>query len=217
MTQIHPATVAVDITLAGHRRRQLLAAGGGLALVALAGCSKQDAPAAAPAPATPARPATAAGTSREIYDAATRGTGFVVGQAMAARSMLVFFDPQCPHCATLWLAAKPLRDRIRMVWMPVAFIRPSSAPQGATMLAAQDPVATMDRHESLLKGGQGGLLVTDAPDAGKLEAVRANTDLWRRLNGESVPFMAYRISAEGPYGSQTGGMPTAQLAQLLEL
>lgn len=214
MNKIHPALAAIDM-LTLRRRRQLLAAGGGLALAALTGCSKQDAPAAAP-PA-PAAPAAAPADSREMYEAAAKGAGFVVGQAMAARSMLVFFDPQCPHCATLWVAAKPLRDRIRMVWMPVAFISPSSAPQGATMLAAQDPVATMDLHETLLKGGQGGLVVSTPPEGARLDAVRANTDLWRRLNGESVPFFVYRISADGPYGSQSGGMPTAQLAQLLEL
>lgn len=196
------------------RRRLVLTAGGGAALMMLAGCSKTEAPAAA---AAPAAEAPKAGSSRDTYEAASAGTGFVVGQAMAARSMLVFFDPQCPHCANLWVAARPLRDRIRMVWMPVAFISPSSAPQGVAILSAQDPAATMDLHESLLKGGQGGLAVSGPVDAEKLAKVKANTELWRRIDGNSVPYFVYRVAADGPYGSQSGGMPTAQLAQLLEL
>jgi thiol:disulfide interchange protein DsbG len=195
----------------------VLGAGGAL-LAALAGCSKDvekpDAAAAAPA-ATPT--AAAADPAREHYEAASRGTGFTVGQPMAARSVLVFFDPQCPHCATLWLASKPLHDRIRMVWMPVAFIRPVSGPQGALLLAAPDPAKLMDQHEALLAGGAGGLAVSGAADGDLLDKIKANTALWTRLDGKSVPHLSYRAGGEGPYGKLSGGLPTAELAQLLGL
>lgn len=205
----------------GLTRRPLVLSAGSALLAALAGCSKDvekpDATrAAAAAPgATPT--AAAADPARQNYEAASRGTGFTVGQPMAARSVLVFFDPQCPHCATLWLASKPLHDRIRMVWMPVAFIRPVSGPQGALLLAAADPVKLMDQHESLLAGGAGGLAVSGAADGDLLDKVKANTALWTRLDGKSVPHLLYRAGAEGPYGTQSGGLPTAQLAQLLGL
>lgn len=135
---------------------------------------------------------------------------------MAARTLLVFFDPQCPHCATLWAAAKPLRDRIRMVWMPVAFITPASGPQGAMLLAADNGTALMDQHESLLAAGRGGLTAMGANDA-MLAKVKANTQLWRSLNATSVPHLVYRVSADGPYGEQSGGLPTAELAKVLGL
>ena len=205
----------------GLTRRPLVLSAGSALLAALAGCSKDvekpDATrAAAAAPgATPT--AAAADPARQNYEAASRGTGFTVGQPMAARSVLVFFDPQCPHCATLWLASKPLHDRIRMVWMPVAFIGPSSAPQGALLLASADPVKTMDLHEAQLAGGQGGIAVPGPSDAGLLDKIKANTELWKSLDASSVPHLVYRISAEGPYGVQSGGLPTAQLVQLLEL
>ena len=197
------------------KRRQALIGAGGAALAALAACSKNDAQ--APAPAAPAPAAPQAGTSRLAFETASRGTGFVVGQPMAARQVLVFFDPQCPHCATLWVNSKPLHDRIRMVWMPVAFIGPSSAPQGALLLASADPVKTMDLHEAQLAGGQGGIAVPGPSDAGLLDKIKANTELWKSLDASSVPHLLYRISAEGPYGVQSGGLPTAQLVQLLEL
>lgn len=196
------------------RRRLALGAAGSAMLALLSGCSKGvgDAPATGAA-----APAPAADTQRLAFEAAAQGTGFVVGQAMAAREVRVFFDPQCPHCAALWAASRPLLDRIRMVWMPVAFIGPTSGPQGALLLASADPAALMDRHESLLGTGQGGLAVPGPADAALLDKIKANTGIWRELKAESVPHMVYRIGATGPYGVQPGGLPTAQLAQMLQL
>ncbi|MDO8419119.1 MAG: thioredoxin domain-containing protein [Rubrivivax sp.] len=197
------------------RRRQALIGAGGALLTALGACSKNE---AVPSQASAAAPAPAkADGSRQAYEVASRGTGFVVGQPMAARTVLVFFDPQCPHCATLWVASKPLHDRIRMVWMPVAFIGPSSGPQGALLLAAQDPVTLMNLHETLLAGGKGGLAVPGPANADLLAKIRANTDLWKSLDAGSVPHMVYRVAADGPYGVQSGGLPTAQLERMLGL
>jgi thiol:disulfide interchange protein DsbG len=194
------------------KRRVALLGAGGAVLTALAACSKDEAQAAAAAPG-----AASGGDAGQKFQAASRGTGFVVGQAMAARVALVFFDPQCPHCAKLWLASKPLFDRLRMVWMPVAFIGPTSGPQGALMLATTNPVATMDQHETLLASGRGGLAVAGPADAGLVEKIQANTQLWKSLDARSVPHMIYRAGTEGPYGVQSGGMSTEQLVQLLGL
>lgn len=195
-------------------RRVALSAAGSAVLALLSACSKGVGDAPAPGAAAPAPSADAA---RLAFEAAGKGTGFVVGQAMAVRELRVFFDPQCPHCAALWVAARPLQDRIRMVWMPVAFIGPNSGPQGALLLASADASRAMDEHESLLAAGKGGLPVPGPADAALLEKIKANTEIWRALKAESVPHIVYRAGADGPYGVQSGGLPTAQLAQLLQL
>ncbi len=196
----------------GMRRREALWGAGSVALLAVSACSKGVGDAPAPGAAAPA-----ADAARLAFEAAARGTGFVVGQAIAAREVRVFFDPQCPHCAALWAASRPLLDRIRMVWIPVAFIGPTSGPQGALLLAAADAAAAMDLHESRLAAGQGGLAVPGPANDGLLAKIKVNTEIWRELKAESVPHMVYRIGAAGPYGVQSGGLPTAQLAQVLQL
>lgn len=196
------------------KRRRALLGGSAALLAALTACSKQEEAAAPPAAAPGAG---SPGDARQAWEAAAAGSGFTVGQAMAARTVRVFFDPQCPHCAALWMASKPLLDRIRMVWMPVAFISPSSGPQGALLLAAADPAAAMDLHETLLSSRQGGLVVPGPADPDLLAKIRANTDLWKRIDGRSVPYMVYRAGADGPYGSMSGGLPTAELARSLGL
>jgi thiol:disulfide interchange protein DsbG len=199
------------------KRRPFLLGAGGTLLATLAACSKEVAAPAAPAGPAAANAGAPVDAARTAYETSLRGSGFSVGQAMAARTVRVFFDPQCPHCATLWAASKPLLDRISMVWMPVAFIRPVSGPQGALLLAAADPSALMDQHESLLASGQGGLVVPAPADEALLEKIKANTALWTSLEAGSVPHLLYRAGSGGPYGQQSGGLPTAQLAQLLGL
>ena len=85
--------------------------------VGLAGCSQQDAPAAASA--------AKASSPAQSYDAvATTTKGFTVGAMMSANTVYVMFDPQCPHCGHLWQAAQPLLKKVKFVWVPVSFIGP---------------------------------------------------------------------------------------------
>ena len=39
---------------------------------------------------------------------------------------MVFFDPNCPFCAHLWRELQPWQNRLRVRWIPVAFVRPDS-------------------------------------------------------------------------------------------
>lgn len=193
-------------------RRAWWQGGLGLCLLPLAACSKDPVEVAA-APQAPA----AGDTARAAFERSKAGRGFVVGDAASSRELRVFFDPQCPHCARLWLSSKPLLDRVRAVWMPVAFIAERSAAQGAALLAAADPLAAMDAHEAALAQGQGGLPANEPADPQLLAQVQANTALWQALNADAVPYLLYRVTPDGPYGRQSGGMPTAQLAELLEV
>ena len=190
------------------RRRTLIACA---SLLLLAACSKK------PEAAAPAEKPASNISPRQAFETAMRGTGFVVGQATSARQALVFFDPQCPHCAALWKASQPLLDRIRMVWMPIAFVSPKSPGQGAMLLATSDPQAMMDLHESRMTAGQGGLEVQGEPSADLLAKIKANTELLTSLGADSVPYMLLRSGAEGPYHVVPGGLPTAELTQVLGL
>jgi thiol:disulfide interchange protein DsbG len=190
------------------RRRTLIA---GASLFWLAACSKK------PEAAAPTEKPASNVSPRQAFETAMRGTGFVVGQATSARQALVFFDPQCPHCAALWKASQPLLDRVRMVWMPIAFVSPKSPGQGAMLLATSDPQAMMDLHESRMTAGQGGLEVQGEPAAELLAKIKANTELLTSLGADSVPYMLLRSGAEGPYHVVPGGLPTAELTQVLGL
>ncbi|MCW7538439.1 thioredoxin fold domain-containing protein [Aquabacterium sp. A7-Y] len=186
-------------------RRTVLAAA--LASAALTACSRQDNN-AAPAAATPA----AAVNAEEAYQLVSGGAGVQVGQMMAAHTVYVLFDPQCPHCATLWAEAKPLLGKLKMVWIPVQLLGADSAPMGAAILASPQPVEALERHEALVN--QRVKLTPPQADAASLAKVAANTELFKKLGAESVPVVYFRHAKTGQYGSHAGAMPTAQLQEL---
>jgi len=147
---------------------------------------------------------------------ATQATGFTVGSQMSARKAYVFFDAQCSHCGDLWNAAKPLKSEIRFVWIPVGIINAASTSQGATLLAATDPVAEMEKHEVSLLGRQGGISSASGIDAQKA-AIAKNTELMGSFGLTSIPVVIGTHAQTGVMVRQEGSMSTAALAKLLGL
>lgn len=147
---------------------------------------------------------------------AAEAKGFTVGQAMSARTVYVFFDAQCPHCTALWQAAKPLRSQAKFVWIPVGLLNASSTSQGATLLAAKDPVAAMDEHEASMQA-KGGGISAGSDIAAQKETVAKNTALLTRLGFASIPTIVGTHAQSGVLVTKEGSMPTAALANLLGL
>lgn len=173
----------------------------------LAGC--KDAPDAA---------ATKAATSTPVSTAviAAEAKGFIAGSQMSQRTVYVFFDAQCPHCAALWVAAKPLKSQAKFVWIPVGILNAASTSQGATLLAAGDPGAAMDEHEASLQARRGGISAAGNIDAQK-DAVAKNTALMTRLGFNSIPTVVGTHAQTGALVTQEGSSSTAALATFLGL
>lgn len=153
-------------------------------------------------------------SAEEAYKLATGGQGFTVGPMMAANTVYVFFDTTCPHCAHLWESSAPLRNKIKMVWMPVGFLRPISAKQGATILSAADPMAAMTLNETRLMNRQGGIAVADNLSDAALAKVKTNTTIFEKIGSTSVPVVLFRNARSGTYAAHAGSAETAQLAAM---
>jgi thiol:disulfide interchange protein DsbG len=178
------------------------------ALSLLSACDKK------PEAGQPAEKAAAVPVSIEAIQA--EGQGFTVGSPMSARTVYVFFDAQCPHCGALWYAAKPLTKQAKFVWMPVKIMNTSSETQGATLLAAKDPVAAMEEHEASLMAKKGGITAASDIDAQKA-MVAKNTALFNRFGFSSIPSVVGKHAQTGVIVSKEGAMPTADLAAILGL
>lgn len=162
------------------------------------------------------KPAPAAATPVSVPAIAAEAKGFTVGATMSTRTVYVFFDTQCPHCTALWQAAKPLKSQAKFVWIPVGILNPASTAQGATLLAAKDPVAAMDEHEASMQAQRGGISAGSDIDAQKI-AVAKNTELLNRFGFASIPTIVGTHAQTGALVTQEGALPTAALAALLGL
>lgn len=189
------------------RRRTCLAAAA--AAVALSACGKKDASpeAAAPAPA---------GEALSVEKVASDAKGFNVGSTMSTRVVYVFFDPQCPHCAALWEAAKPLKGQARFVWIPVALMGDKSLAQGAAILGAPDPVAAMEQNEASVQAKTGGISAMGVSDANK-DAVKRNTQMLTGFGFGGVPTVVGKHAVTGELVTIDGALATQPLAQRLGL
>lgn len=173
----------------------------------LSGC--KDAPDAA-------APAGAAVTPVSIAAIAAEAKGFTVGSAMSTRTVYVFFDPQCPHCNALWESAKPLKSQAKFVWIPVGLLSPTSTAQGATLLAAKDPVAAMNEHEASMRAQRGGIGAGSDIEAQK-GVVTKNTALLTRFGFSSIPTIIGTHAQSGALVSKEGALSTPALAAFLGL
>ena len=197
------------MTFQGITMKSMLAAALCLALLAGCGESKQQ---TAKAPSAPSAPV------GNVYETvAAKATGFPVGSMMAARTVYVFFDSQCPHCAALWRDSKPLLGQVHMIWVPVRLLADISAQQGAMILSAPDPVAAMDRNEQNRDAGGKGLEPKGDIPKDLTDKVRANTDLMVSIGGGAVPYLVFKNPATGAPSAYEGGMDTEGLKKLLGL
>jgi len=181
------------------------------AVLALAACDKS------PDTSSSGKPAAEAGSQPvSIAAIAAEAKGFTVGSAMSVRTVYVFFDSQCPHCAELWQTAKPLKSQTKFVWIPIRLLNDTSEGQGAAILAAKDPAAAMDEHEASMAAKTGG--ISAMGDLGAQRAiVKKNTELFNRFGFASVPSIVGTQAQSGAMVVHEGALPTAELAKMLGL
>lgn len=189
------------------KRRTCLAAAA--AAMVLSACGRNDGAAGGAAPAAKTEPVS-------LDKIAAEAKGFSVGSTMATRVVYVFFDAQCPHCATLWEAAKPLKSQARFVWIPVGLLGEKSVAQGGAILSAPDPAVAMEQHEASILQKQGGIAAMGVTDSSKA-AVQKNTQLLNAFGFTGVPAVVGKHAVSGETVTIDGALPTAALAQRLGL
>ncbi|MBG9390254.1 thioredoxin fold domain-containing protein [Caenimonas aquaedulcis] len=194
-----------------NRRHLIAAAVSGSLLLAACGKETPSTPAAAAPDAAKAAP-----SAVNIAAIEAEAKGFTVGSAMSVRTVYVFFDAQCPHCAVLWKFAKPLKSQAKFVWIPVRILNDASESQGAAILAAKDPVQAMDDHEASMAAKGGGISAMEKLEEQRAQ-VKKNTQLFNKFGFASIPSIVAMNAKTNTLVTHEGALPTAELAAFLGL
>lgn len=116
------------------------------------------------------------------------GAGIVVG----AKGPMVtaFMDPNCIHCNTFYKQVMPLveKGKLRVRFLMVGFLRPSSLPRAAAIVSAKDPARALAEDEkNFTEGRESDLSTGGVPNPAGEQTVKANTALLQRSGVSGTP------------------------------
>ena len=134
------------------------------------------------------------------------------------KTVHVFFDTQCPDCIRLMDRLMPLQDRVVVMYYPIALLNPHCEPQGALILGAKDPYATLVKHHEHFRDKDFRGLRYDGVDLPYelRNKVWINTKLHRRSGCRAVPYGVY-LNSKGEYVPFDENLTTDELAKIFEL
>lgn len=117
-----------------------------------------------------------------------------IAEGRGSRIVYIFFDANCPSCALLYrnlrTLIEPLDLQIR--WVPVAVVGPTSLGRAAAIWQAKDPLAALRYNKEHYHGeSYRGGLDEDIPTAETEQKIRANVELFNRLDIPVVPTMLF--------------------------
>lgn len=109
---------------------------------------------------------------------AEQGTGEVV--------MYTIYDPQCPHCATMYNEAQAdgVLDNVTIRWVPVNYLGSNSLALSAAIVGSDDPIAEMARIDS-------GQPASVSPSAETEAVVSANSSIAQQAGLQGTPSSVY--------------------------
>ncbi len=128
-----------------------------------------------------------------LAEKAAKADSFVLGNR--GPEMTAFVDPNCIYCHKFYEAAKPLiaAGKLRVRYVVVAFLKPSSMPKAAAILGAKDPAAAMAENEKGFDEAteEGGIAPAQHPVPATVSAVENNTKLLSETGEVATPTLLY--------------------------
>ena len=114
---------------------------------------------------------------KNFWDRAMKIPGINTGPANSKKRLVIVFDANCPMCARQWAILRPYLSVLRIHWVPIAFIAPSSARIGGALLGAHHPAAALAYNENHydFTTQTGGYLAPEHVPRKYLNEVKSNT------------------------------------------
>lgn len=152
--------------------------------------------------------------SKEMLSKLANSYWVADGSASAPRIVYVFSDPNCPYCNMFWKQARPWVEAgaVQVRHVLVGMLRQDSAAKAAALLAASDPQAALQAHESAGKAStlQG---LKNIPEAIQ-QQLDSNLGLMAEMGAAATPAIFYQDD-NGQLQQQRGAPSPEGLQQIM--
>ncbi|MFM0304591.1 thiol:disulfide interchange protein DsbG [Paraburkholderia sediminicola] len=148
------------------------------------------------------------------------GTRYVAqGTAASKKVIYVFFDPNCVFCHFAWIALQPyVKAGLQVRWVPVGFLKPTSATRAAAILEAKAPVQALQFNEERFVPAteDGGLNPVSTIRPETLRTLTANRALMDAFDSNGAPTIVWKDS-HGVVQAKSGMPPLSALSAMTGL
>ncbi len=163
--------------------------------------------------------------AEESYQVIGKLNWIAEGSDKAKHKLYVIIDPNCIYCHLFYKEVNKLdlikNGDLQIRWLPVGFLKPSSAGMAAAMFNSKSPVQAIVQDENAFndKSEEGGLKPLDKSSTNEkvIEAfakVNANTKFFSKYGFGGTPTLIYK-QADGAYGFIPGFLKDEQLTKLV--
>lgn len=132
-----------------------------------------------------------------------------------APALYVFLDPNCIFCHKLYQQTKPLiaAGKLRIHWILVGVLGPSSIGRAATILSADDPAASLAQNEADFdKANEQGGVTPEKPDDELTDVLDQHRDAMFNVGGRGTPVALFQ-GPDGHWQSRQGLPPDGWLTR----
>ncbi|MDF2691472.1 MAG: hypothetical protein K0S29_1327 [Gammaproteobacteria bacterium] len=152
------------------------------------------------------------------YSSLNNVTWIEQGSPQAPHKAYVVFDPNCIYCHRLYnsLQAQIASGQLAVRWIPVGFLKASSAGKAYAILSAQNPVQAMQKNEQNFNESieEGGITPVKNPPQAIKDQLNKNMQFMVQNQITVTPVILYKNSNGTP--KTTMGMPdTSKLSALI--
>lgn len=139
------------------------------------------------------------------------------GSADAEKELWVFFDPNCPHCHTIWETTRSFIEsgELKVHWMPVAFLSNTSAGKVAKFWQAEDQIAVFNESEAKFNQGGSTPLRSSEITRETREMLEKNLDYMGDFGSNGTPTVAYKTK-EDTVGVISSSMSEERMRDFLD-
>ncbi|PSS52817.1 thiol:disulfide interchange protein DsbG [Pseudomonas sp. BBP2017] len=152
--------------------------------------------------------------AKEVWAKMEKSAWIADGKADAPRVVYLFSDPNCPYCNMFWQQARPWVEsgKVQLRHIMVGIIREDSPGKSAALLASNDPVQALLKHESA--GKSSSLKALEKIPAAVQSKLDGNQALMEELGLAATPAIFY-LDEQQQLQTQQGAPRPEMLGKIL--